>query len=147
MAIRIKVCRRLMEMYGCPPQPACALERVLYESASPEEYADMSTLNERAVWCIKLDGYERKIRRYGPAYSCGFFHDDTAYIDHVKARYATPFDPALLDEFSAFAIGFVEAYHGSAAEAKEVWVVWVAAAFIPPKSTCERETKWPLLPE
>jgi hypothetical protein len=147
MAGRVAICQRLVAMYGCPLQPACALERELYKSAStPEEYADVTTLHERAVWCIKLDGYEGKIRRYGPVYSCGFFHDDTAYIDHVKARYASPFSSELLKEFSVFAMGFVEAFHGDEEEAKNIWVVWVAAAFTT-KSTCGRETEWPLPPE
>ena len=117
-------------MYGCPIEAACRLEIVLHESAStPEEYADVTTLHERAVWCMKLDGYEGKIRRYGPVYSCGFFHDDTAYVDHVKARYTSPFDPALLKEREGFELGFVEAYHGSKAEATQLWLDWITAAF------------------
>lgn len=124
---------RLIEMYGRPIEPTCALERVLYESAgSLEEYADSATLHERAVWCIKLNGYTAKIRRHGAPYSCGFFHDDTAYIARVRERYATPYDPGLLHEKSAFVLGFTEAYHGSEADGGEIWLTWVKAALFGP---------------
>jgi hypothetical protein len=116
-------------LYGCSHDAACKLENILNARAATfEEYADLTTLNERAMWYIKTHDYESRIREYGTPYACGFFHDDTAYVDHVKARYRSPYNPALLLEKAAFQRGFTEAYHGSAEDAAVMWLTWVKAA-------------------
>lgn len=106
------------------------VEKMLFMGASTyEEYADPSTLFERVVWYVKTKDYAVRVRKYGAPYSCGFFHDDTAYVDHVRARFITPWQPELLAEREVFIMGFVEAYHGSRIEASHMWLAWVKAAF------------------
>ena len=80
------------------------------------------------MWYIKTHDYESRIREFGTPYACGFFHDDTAYVDHVRARYRCPYDPALVLEQRGFQRGFVEAYHGSPKDANKMWMDWVTAA-------------------
>jgi hypothetical protein len=130
MELRHDVCVRISLMYPtCPLDMVDAVDEMLFRNAATyEEYAEAATLHERVMWYVKIKDYPARLREFGTPYACGFFHDDTAYVDHVKARYVFPYDPELLRERHAFALGFVEAYHGTAEEAGLMWFAWVKAA-------------------
>jgi len=130
MELRHDVCVRLSLMYPeCPLDMIDAVDEMLFRSAATyEEYAEAATLHERVMWHVKIKDYAARLREFGTPYACGFFHDDSAYVDRVKALYKTPYDPALLGERHAFALGFVEAYHGTVEEAERMWFAWVKAA-------------------
>ncbi len=121
----------ISEMFPfCTPEMGDKVENMLYRGArTPEDYADPSTLFDRVVWYVKTKDYASRVRQYGVAYSCGFFHDDTAYVDHVRSRYICPWDAALASERAAFLLGYTEAYHGSHADGCQMWFAWVKAAF------------------
>ena len=114
----------------CSLEMADKVENMLYRGATtPEEYADPSTLFERVVWYVKTKDHASRVRQFGVPYSCGFFHDDTAYVDHVRARFICAWDPELTAERAAFQLGFMEAYHGNQLDASQMWFAWVKAAF------------------